>query len=90
LHAIKAYGGVREDLHSFLTSNRRAVHQVRRKYNSEDSFDEKLEQDFDHFPKYHMNILVGDLMKNWGERIYSNPQLGMRVYFRLVIIMVLE
>jgi hypothetical protein len=50
--------------------------------NSKDSFYEELDQDFDHFPKYHTNILVGDFIQNWGERIYSNPQLGMTVYFR--------
>jgi len=66
------------------------MHQVRRKDNSEDSFYEELEQDFHHFPKYHMNILVGDLMQNWGERTYSNPQLGMTVFFRLVMMMMLE
>jgi hypothetical protein len=25
-------------------------------------------------------------MKNWGERIFSNRQLGMRVYIRIVVI----
>jgi len=28
-------------------------------------------------------------MQKWGERIYSNRQLGMRVYIRIVMIMVL-
>ena len=67
-----------------------SVHAPKRKDNSEDRFYEELQQGFYHFPKYHTNILVGDLMQNWGERIYSNPQLGMTVYFRLVMIMVLE
>jgi hypothetical protein len=67
-----------------------SVHTPRRKDNSEDSFYEELEQDFYHFPKYHTNILVGNLMQNLGKRIYSNPQFGMTVYFRLVMIMVLE
>ena len=35
---------------------------------SKDSFYEELEQDFDHFPKYHMKILLGDMQK-WGKRI---------------------
>ena len=39
---------------------------------SKDSVYEELEQVFDHFPKYHMKILLGDLMQNWGERIFSN------------------
>jgi hypothetical protein len=29
-------------------------------------------------------------MQKWGERIFSNLQLGMRVYIRIVMIMVLE
>jgi hypothetical protein len=29
-------------------------------------------------------------MQNWGERIFSNQQLGMRVYIKIVMIMVLE
>ena len=29
---------------------------------------EELEQVFDHFPKYHMEIL----MQKWGERLFSN------------------
>jgi len=28
-----------------------------------DSFYEELEEVFDHFPKYHMKILLGDLMQ---------------------------
>ena len=35
------------------------------------SFYEELEQVFDHFPRYHMKILLGDMQK-WGERIFSN------------------
>jgi len=38
---------------------------------SKDSCYEKLEQVFDHIPKYHMKILLGDL-KELGERIFSN------------------
>ena len=33
---------------------------------SKDSFNEELEQVFDHFPKYHMKILLGDVMQKWG------------------------
>jgi len=51
---------------------------------------EELEQLFDHFPKYHMNILLGELNANWVERIISNPLLGMRISSRIVMIMVLE
>ena len=56
---------------------------------SKDSFYEELEQVFDHFPRYHMKILLM-LMQKWGERIFSNRQLGTRVYIRIVMIMELE
>jgi len=34
-----------------------------------DGFYEELEQVFDHFPKYHMKMLLGDFYKS-GEREY--------------------
>jgi hypothetical protein len=57
---------------------------------SKDSFYEELEQVFDHFPKYHMKIVLEILMQNGGGRILSNRQSGMRVYIRIVMIMALE
>ena len=57
---------------------------------SRDSFYEELDQVFDNFSKYHMKILLGDFNAKVGERIFSNRQLGMRVYIRIVMIMVLE
>jgi hypothetical protein len=57
---------------------------------SKDSFYEELKQVFDHFPRYHMKILLGDFNAKVGERICSNRQLGMRVYIRIVTIMELE
>ena len=57
---------------------------------SKDSFYEELEQVFDHCPRYHMKILLGDFNAKMGERIFSNRQLGMRVYIRIVMIMELE
>jgi hypothetical protein len=42
------------------------------------SFFEELEHVFDQFPKYYMKTLIGD------------QQLGMRVYLKLVMIMMLE
>ena len=36
------------------------MHQVRRSVTSKDSFYAELEQVFDHLPKYHMKILLGD------------------------------
>ena len=45
---------------------------------SKDSFYEELEQVFDHFPTYHMKILLGDFNAKVGKRIFSNRQLGMK------------
>jgi hypothetical protein len=43
---------------------------------SKDSFYEELEQVFDHFPKYHMKILLGDFnAKLWREDIFK-PTIG--------------
>jgi len=33
-----------------------------------------------------MKILLGDFNENWGERIFSNWQLGMAVYIRIIMI----
>jgi hypothetical protein len=57
---------------------------------SKDGFYEELEGVFYHFPKYHMRILLGDFNAKVGERLFSNRLLGMRVYIRIVMIMVLE
>jgi hypothetical protein len=57
---------------------------------SKDSFYEELGHVFDNFSTYHMEILLKILMQKCGERIFSNRQLGMEVYTRLVMIMVLE
>ena len=57
---------------------------------SEDSKDrlcKELEQVFDHFPTYRMTILLGDF--NAKENIFKS-KLGMRVYIRIIMIMVLE
>jgi hypothetical protein len=43
------------------------MHQVKKKSGeSKDSFCEELEQVFDHFPKYHMKILLGDFNAKVG------------------------
>jgi hypothetical protein len=58
---------------------------------SKDSFYEELEGVFHHFPNYHMKILLGDFSAIVGrERVLSNRQLGMSVYIRIVMIVVLE
>ena len=54
------------------------------------SFYEELEQVFDHFPKYHMKVILGDFNAKVEERIFSNRQLGMKVYIRVVMIIGLE
>ena len=57
---------------------------------SKDSFYEELEQVIDHFPRYHMKILLGDFNAKVGKSIFSKRQLGMRVYIRILTIMELE
>jgi hypothetical protein len=57
---------------------------------SKDSINVELQQVFDHFPKYHMSILLRDFMQKWGQRIFSNHQSEMRVYIRIVMIKMLE
>ena len=48
---------------------------------SEDNFYEELEHVFDHLPKYHIIILLGEFnKKKWGERTFSNRQLGKRLF----------
>ena len=55
---------------------------------AKDSFYEELEQVFDHFPKYHMKVLLGDSNAKVGERIASSQQLDRIV--KIVMIMGLE
>jgi hypothetical protein len=51
---------------------------------SKDSVFEELEKVFDHFPKDHMKILLGNFNAKVGGREYfSNRQLGMKVYIRI-------
>jgi hypothetical protein len=52
---------------------------------SKDSFYEELEQVLDHFPKHYMKIMLGDLNAK-----FSNRQLGMTIYSRIFMTMVLE
>ena len=54
------------------------------------SFYDELEQGFDNFPKYHVKILLFDFNAKLGRKIFSNQQIGMRVYIRIVMIIVLE
>ena len=57
---------------------------------SKDRFYEELGQVFNHFPKYNTEILLGDFNEKGGEGIFSNRQLGMTFYNRVVEITVLE
>jgi hypothetical protein len=38
---------------------------------SNDSFCEELEQSFDHFPKYHMKIILRDFNVKFGEKHFK-------------------
>ena len=58
---------------------------------SKDRFYEELERFLNHFSKYHMEILLGEFYaKVVKERLFSNRQLGMKVYIRILMIMWLE
>ena len=57
---------------------------------SKDSFYEEIEQVFDHFPKYHMKILLEILMQKWGGKLFSYQQLDRRVSIRIVMTMELD
>jgi len=46
---------------------------------SKDSFYEELEQVFDHFPKYHMKILLGDFKAKVGREIIFKPTIGQEI-----------
>ena len=43
---------------------------------SKDSFYEELEKVFDHFPKYHMKILLGDSNAKVGRKNTFKPTIG--------------
>jgi transposase len=57
---------------------------------SKDSFYEELEQVFDHFPKYHMKMLLKDFNAKLGRDNFSSQQLDRRVSIRIVMIMGLD
>ena len=43
---------------------------------SKDSFYEELEQVFDHFPRYHMKIILGDFNAKVGRENIFKPTIG--------------
>jgi hypothetical protein len=49
------------------------------------AFFQELGQVFHNFARYHIKILLRYFNAKVGERIFSNPQLGMRVYIRMVM-----
>ena len=57
---------------------------------SKDSFYEELEQIFENFTKYQSKILSKGFKQKWRERIFSKPQLKVKIYIRILITMVLE
>jgi hypothetical protein len=52
-----------------------------------DSFYEELERVLDKFPKNHMKILLGDFNAKVGSDMFSNQQLRLKVYTKLVMLM---
>jgi hypothetical protein len=55
-----------------------------------DSFYEEFERVFDKFLKYGMKDLLGDFLPKLVGETFSNQQLRMKVYAKLVMIMKLE
>jgi hypothetical protein len=55
-----------------------------------DSFYEQLERMFDKFPKYQTKMLLADFSAKVGKEDFSNGQLKMRIYMKLLMIMNLE
>jgi hypothetical protein len=51
---------------------------------------EKLERVLDQFPKYYINILLGDFSEKYGETIFWNQQSEMRVFTTLVMVVQIE
>ena len=57
---------------------------------SKDSFYEELEQVFDHFPKYHLKILLRNFSAKVRKENIFNRQFGIRFYIRIAMIMVIK
>jgi hypothetical protein len=62
---------------------------VEKSDDSKDNFYGELKQVFDNFNKYHMKILLGEFNPNVGRENIFKSTLEMRVYIRIVMIMVL-
>jgi exonuclease III len=57
---------------------------------SKDRFYEELEGVFDHFPKYHMKIHLGDFNTKMGIEVIFKPTIGNETLIRIATIIVLE
>ena len=66
------------------------IHQVKRKVMNQKTVCEKLKQLVDHFPTYHIKIILGDFNAKVGEEIIPNRQFGTTAYIRRVKLMLLE
>jgi len=53
-------------------------------------FYEELKHVFDHFPKCHTKRLLGDVKAKVRRENFSNTHVGIRVYMRIVMIMLFE
>jgi hypothetical protein len=49
---------------------------VEKSENSKNCFYEELEKGFEHFPKYHMKILLGDFNAKVGRKNIFKPTIG--------------
>jgi hypothetical protein len=55
-----------------------------------DSSYRELEEVFYHFHKEPYKILLEDFEQNWREKVFSNQQLGITAYMKILEIMLLE
>jgi hypothetical protein len=55
---------------------------------SKDSFYEEFEQDFHHFPKYNVKIMLRYFNAKMGRENISKRHFGMGIYIRIVKIMI--
>jgi hypothetical protein len=54
---------------------------------TKNSFHEEIERVLDQFPQYHMKIFEEISMQTWVRKTFSNRQLEMTVYTKLVMVM---
>lgn len=54
---------------------------------TEGQFYEGLRCVLNHYPKYHMKILLKISVQRWGGKIFSKCHFRMRVYIKLVMVL---